>query len=96
MVVLHQQYALAFAGPFCEANTPAQQHPSNPTGQSPAVYRDKKLGIRYVKTAGGNTVAMGSDSKGRVFFLDKAGDLFYDTGNKNLGYYVVWPLPCLA
>ncbi|KAK9820037.1 hypothetical protein WJX72_005356 [[Myrmecia] bisecta] len=56
--------------------------------QMPKVYTDE-LGIRYLKTAGGNTVAVSQDAMGRISMVDAAGNLYYDTGDKRLGVYIV-------
>lgn len=57
-------------------------------GQMPKVYRGKN-GATYLKTKGGNTVGASMDEAGRVFFYDRAGNLYYDTGDKRLGFYIV-------
>ena len=53
----------------------------------PEVYEDK-YGRHYMVTSGGNPVAVSVDPQGRAYFIDKAGDLFYDTGNRKIGFYV--------
>ena len=57
-------------------------------GQMPKIYTDE-LGIKYLKTAGGNTVAVSQDAMGRISMVDAAGNLYYDTGDKRLGAYIV-------
>jgi hypothetical protein len=54
----------------------------------PEVYEDR-YGRHYMVTSGGNPVAVSVDPQGRAYFIDKAGDLFYDTGNRKVGFYVV-------
>ena len=48
-------------------------------------------GLEYVRTAGGNDVLVGQDGSGRFFFVDAAGDLFYDSGDTATGFYIVGP-----
>ena len=57
-------------------------------GQMPKVYKTKKGGM-YMKTAGGSTVGVSEDEAGRVFMFDRVGNLYYDTGDKRLGFYIV-------
>ena len=64
-------------------------------GQMPEVYRDRR-GTHYMVTQGGNKVAVTVDKQGRAFFVDKAGDLYYDSGNPKVGFYVVRCLPAEA
>ena len=54
----------------------------------PEVYRDKR-GTHYMVTQGGNKVGVMVDRRGRASFIDKAGDLFYDSGDPKVGFYVV-------
>lgn len=61
-------------------------------GQMPEVYRDKR-GTHYMVTQGGNKVGVTVDRRGRAYFIDKAGDLFYDSGDPKVGFYVVRRLP---
>lgn len=55
----------------------------------PDIYRDADNGLQYVTTKGGNKVVIGEDNEGRVYFVDGAGNFYYDTGNSQLGFYVV-------
>ena len=55
----------------------------------PDVYRDSQDGLQYVTTRGGNKVMIGEDTEGRVYFVDAAGNFYYDTGSADLGFYVV-------
>ena len=57
-------------------------------GQMPRVYRGKR-GVSYVKTAGGNTVGVKMDAEGRLYMFDRAGNLYYDTGDPRLGFCIV-------
>ena len=50
-----------------------------------------KRGVSYIKTAGGNTVGVRMDQEGRLYMFDRAGNLYYDTGDKRLGFYIVSP-----
>ena len=59
-------------------------------GQMPKVYKTKKGGM-YMKTGGGSAVGVSEDEAGRVFMFDRAGNLYYDTGDKRLGFYIVNP-----
>lgn len=43
----------------------------------------------YFKTPGGNWVASAVDEQGRVYMIDEIGDLYYDTGNPEVGMYMV-------
>ncbi|KAK9800854.1 hypothetical protein WJX73_000228 [Symbiochloris irregularis] len=51
--------------------------------------RKDEYGISYVTTKAGNQVAVAEDPSGRTFFIDQAGNLYYDTGDKDIGAYVV-------
>lgn len=57
-------------------------------GQAP-VALDGGDGLQYVKTAGGATVLLAEDSSGRPFLVDGAGDLYYDSGDPDVGWYIV-------
>jgi hypothetical protein len=46
-------------------------------------------GFEYVTTAGGATVLFAQDEAGRVFLVDAAGDLYYDSGDPTVGWYIV-------
>lgn len=46
-------------------------------------------GFAYATTAGGNTVLVSRDDDGRFYFVDRAGDLYYDAGAA--GFYIVDP-----
>ena len=46
-------------------------------------------GVAWTMTKGGHAVAVSFDEDGRYFFVDSAGDLFYDTGDEDVGFYVV-------
>lgn len=43
----------------------------------------------YARTPQGNWVASAADPAGRVFVIDQAGDLYYDSGNPQVGVYAV-------
>jgi hypothetical protein len=43
----------------------------------------------YARTPQGNWVASAVDPAGRVFVIDQAGDLYYDSGNPQVGVYAV-------
>lgn len=45
----------------------------------------------YAKTPGGNWIASAQDMRGRVYIIDQAGDLYYDSGNPDIGIYAVDP-----
>lgn len=57
-------------------------------GQMPEVRQGKK-GAVYLKTKGGNTVGARVDESGRTYMFDRAGNLYYDTGDRRLGFYIV-------
>ena len=38
---------------------------------------------------GGNWIASAQDMRGRVYIIDQAGDLYYDSGNPDIGIYAV-------
>ena len=42
-----------------------------------------------MRTGAGSAVGVSEDEEGRVFFFDRAGNLYYDTGDKRLGFYIV-------
>ena len=54
----------------------------------PTIQKDE-YGISYVTTKAGNQVAVAEDPNGRTFFIDKAGNLYYDTGDSKVGAYMV-------
>jgi hypothetical protein len=60
------------------------------TGQMPKVYKTEK-GRPYMRTTGGRTVGVSEDAEGRIFMFDRAGNLYYDTGDRKLGFYIVMP-----
>ena len=64
-------------------------------GQMPEVHRGER-GLTYMVTQGGHPVAVFVDRHGRASFVDAAGDLFYDSGNPKVGFYVVRRLPELC
>ena len=43
----------------------------------------------YFKTSGGNWVAASEDEDGRLFMIDEIGDLYYDSGEPDIGLYAV-------
>lgn len=60
-------------------------------GLEPKIYHDK-YGVRYLKTAKGNQVAVGIDKEsGNIMMVDHAGNLYYDTGDQKIGMYMVSP-----
>ena len=66
-------------------------------GQPPADFPFKLAGYTdvspdefvYAKTPGGNWIAAAQDPEGRLYMIDQVGDLYYDSGNPNIGLYVV-------
>lgn len=54
----------------------------------PQVYKDED-GLQYTMTKGGNKVMIGEDPKGRVYFVDQAGNFYYDSGSAKVGLYVI-------
>lgn len=61
----------------------------------PKVYKTEK-GRPYMRTTGGRTVGVSEDAEGRIFMFDRAGNLYYDTGDRKLGFYIVRaPIPAL-
>lgn len=51
----------------------------------------------YFKTPAGSWVAAAEDKQGRFFMIDQAGDLYFDTGDPQVGMYAVSsrvPLSC--
>ena len=58
------------------------------SGQVPKVYKTKS-GKPFMRTGAGSAVGVSEDEQGRVFFFDRAGNLYYDTGDKRLGFYIV-------
>ncbi len=43
----------------------------------------------YFKTPGGRWVAAAEDEAGRFFMIDEVGDLYYDSGDPDIGLYAV-------
>ena len=54
----------------------------------PEMYRDE-AGRPYFRTRGGAKVSILQDQLGNIFMVDPAGNLYYDTGDKGLGVYLV-------
>ena len=64
------------------------------SGQMPQLSRDEN-GVQYLLTKGGNKVIVGEDPEGRVYFVDTNGNFYYDSGDPELGFYLVRQLsPC--
>ena len=60
------------------------------------MYHDK-YGVRYLKTGNGQQVAVGTDRQtGNIMMVDPAGNLYYDTGEQKLGFYMVRETKCAA
>ena len=57
-------------------------------GQMPEVYRDQN-GRPYLRTRGGAKVQVLQDQAGNLFMVDPAGNLYYDSGDKRIGMYLV-------
>jgi hypothetical protein len=47
-----------------------------------------------VKTKGGNMLQVSRDEAGRLYFVDMKGNLYYDSGIKEVGFYFVRPQFC--
>lgn len=68
-------------------------------GQPPADFPFKLAGYTdmdpadfvYAKTPGGNWIAAAQDMRGRMYIIDQAGDLYYDSGNPDIGIYALDP-----
>ncbi|KAJ9507944.1 hypothetical protein QJQ45_021182 [Haematococcus lacustris] len=43
----------------------------------------------YFRTPGGNWVAAAEDQQGRLFMVDEIGDLYYDSGDRDVGLYAM-------
>ncbi|KAK9868064.1 hypothetical protein WJX84_000029 [Apatococcus fuscideae] len=56
--------------------------------QIPSIYRDPD-GLNYVKTKAGNWAMVNYDGSGRMYMIDEAGTLYYDTGEPAMGIYIV-------
>jgi hypothetical protein len=55
-----------------------------------AGYTDVAPGdFAYARTPGGNWIAAAADETGRVYVIDQAGDLYYDSGDPALGVIAV-------
>lgn len=54
--------------------------------EAPRILRSEDGGY-FVKTAKGNTLRIFSDKEGRLWFLDKSGNFFYDTDIPGGGFY---------
>lgn len=50
---------------------------------------DRQRGVALLRTRRGNVVAATQDAAGRVFMFDKAGNIYYDTGDQRVGLYIV-------
>jgi hypothetical protein len=81
--------------PTCDLS--AEVLPPVEIGQPPADFPFKLAGYTdvapeefvYAKTPGGNWVAAAQDPQGRLYMIDQVGDLYYDSGNPEIGMYVV-------
>ncbi|GLC36467.1 hypothetical protein PLESTB_000151400 [Pleodorina starrii] len=61
-----------------------------PVNFSLAGYTDLKAEeFVYFKTPGGRWVAAAEDEQGRFFMIDEVGDLYYDSGDPNIGLYAM-------
>ena len=58
------------------------------SGQVPQLSRDEN-GVQYLFTKGGNKVNVGEDPEGRTYFVDPNGNFYYDSGDSELGFYLV-------
>ena len=58
------------------------------SGQTPQLSRDEN-GVQYLLTKGGNKLIVGEDPEGRVYFVDTNGNFYYDSGDPELGFYLV-------
>ncbi len=89
--ILHAQQGIQHSSQSLPEKSPTRCMCIN-AGQMPKVYKTKKGGM-YMKTGGGSAVGVSEDEAGRVFMFDRAGNLYYDTGDKRLGFYIVSPTP---
>lgn len=48
-----------------------------------------KPALAHPQKTGGNWIAAAQDLRGRVYIIDQAGDLYYDSGNPDIGIYAV-------
>lgn len=56
--------------------------------ETPTIYRgSKETGGYFVKSAKGNVLRIFTDKEGRVWFLDKRGNFYYDTDIAGGGFY---------
>jgi len=46
-------------------------------------------GILWTKSKGGEPLAIFKDEKGRIYMIDKYGNLYYDTGSPESGFFIV-------
>lgn len=49
----------------------------------------KKKDVVLITSKDGSQFMAGEDSRGRVFMYDKNGNLYYDSGIREVGWYVV-------
>ena len=59
--------------------------------EPPRVYVDDGGEQRYLKTDGGAYLALFEDQQGRPYFLDPKGNLWYDSGDPEVGMHRVAP-----
>lgn len=57
-------------------------------GDDPSVVTTKE-GVTVAMTPGGNPVAVYTDDNGNIFLIDPNGNMYYDTGDPQLGFYFV-------
>lgn len=55
----------------------------------PVASSDTTRNVTVLKTQGGNLVAATADSSGRLFLFDRLGNIYYDTGDSRLGFFIV-------
>jgi hypothetical protein len=59
-------------------------------GDDPSVVTMKE-GVTIATTPGGNPVAVFTDENSNIFLIDPNGNLYYDTGDPQIGFYFVSP-----
>ena len=52
---------------------------------------DDETGQRYLMTEGGAQLALFEDEKGRPYFLDPKGNMWYDSGDPDVGMHRIAP-----
>ena len=80
-----QPKKLEIIAPLQPSNTPPRDIPFQLAGYTDVPPEQ----FSYMRTPGGHWVAAAQDTSGRLFMIDEIGDLYYDSGDAQIGLYAV-------